>query len=124
MRASIVLGVVVLVACLDSADPIIGPVDAERVFISVPCQVVAVSSRCEATATAFDENGREIVKAFQWSVGNPERARIENKPGFDSTVVIVTGLSAGNTTLRVEVRTQPEVFDVDPLSVVPDNNPF
>lgn len=78
---------------------------------------------CEVEATAWDDNSREVLVAFQWSTANPAVATVSPKPGFDTIVAQVTGVSVDTTSLTVSVGGQPELMVVDTLSVVPSNNP-
>ncbi|MGH7543664.1 MAG: hypothetical protein ACREK7_06960 [Gemmatimonadota bacterium] len=82
---------------------------------------VAVGQDCELTAAAFDDNGQEVRTGFAWSTGDPSIARVAPKLGFDTTVARITGVEVGETTIRVELGADPDVFAVRGLMVIPPN---
>lgn len=119
--------VVLLPACRD-LPAVFDPPDAVRVEITAgDCGAasprVIVGRDCELTATAFDDNGREVRTGFAWSTGDPSIATVAPKPGFDTTVAEITGVDVGSTTIRVELGADPGVFATRGLSVLPSNNP-
>lgn len=78
---------------------------------------------CEVEATAWDDNSREVLVAFQWSTANPAVATVSPKPGFDTIVARVTGVTVDTTSLMVSVGGQPELMVVDTLIVIRSNAP-
>lgn len=76
---------------------------------------------CEVEATAWDDNSREVLVAFQWSTANPTVATVSPKPGFDTIVARVTGVTVDTTSLTVSVGGQPELMVVDTLIVIASN---
>ena len=85
--------------------------------------VVIVGRDCELTATAVDDQGREVRTGFAWTTGDPSIATVAPKPGFDTTVAEITGVQIGLTTIRVEVGAHPDVFVVHDLTVIRSSNP-
>ena len=76
---------------------------------------------CEVEATAWDDNSREVQVAFQWSTANSAVATVSPKPGFDTIVARVTGVTVDTTSLIVSVGGQPELMVVDTLIVIRSN---
>lgn len=129
MRRIPILGLLVLVlpACTD-LPTVFDPLPVIRVEItggdcgSASPRVIE-GRDCELFAAGFDANGDEVRTAYDWSTGNTAIATVAPKPGFDSTVAVITGLQVGATTIRVEVAGDSDVFDVAGLNVIPSNNP-
>lgn len=82
---------------------------------------VIMGRDCELIATGFDDNGQEVRAGFTWSTGNPSIATVAPKPGFDTTVAQITGVEVGETTIRVELGADPDVFAVRDLTVILPN---
>jgi hypothetical protein len=122
---TLVLPVLFLPACNDLPTAF-DPLPAVRVEITAgDCGTasprVAVGQDCELTAAGFDDNGREVRAGFTWSTGNPSIATVSPKPGFDTTVARITGVQVGETTIRVELGAEPDVFAVRDLIVILPN---
>ena len=119
--------VLLLPACTD-LPTVFDPLDAVRVEITAgDCGATAprvIKARdCELEAQAFDDNSREVRAGFAWSTGDPSIATVAPKPGFDTTIAQITGVEIGETTIRVELASDPDVFAVRDLTVIPSNNP-
>jgi hypothetical protein len=82
-----------------------------------------VARKCEVEATAWNANNQEAVVSFSWSTRNPAIATVSPKPGFDTMIAQVSGMSEGTTTLRVQVNGQPELVMERTLTVIKSNNP-
>lgn len=79
--------------------------------------------RCQIEAEARDANNRVVVAGFSWSTGDPAIATVSPKPGFDTMIAEVSGVTVGITTLRVEISGQPELAAERSLTVLDSNNP-
>lgn len=117
--------VMLLPACSDLPS-VFEPLPAVRVEITAGnCGAasprVAVGRDCELMAKAFDDNGQEVRTGFVWSTGDPSIATVAPKPGFDTTVARITGVEVGETTIRVELGTESDVFAVRDLIVILPN---
>lgn len=79
--------------------------------------------KCEIEAEARDANNQVVVVGFTWTTGDPTIATVSLKPGFDSVVAVVSGVTVGKTTVRVEVSGRPELSSERDLFVLNSNNP-
>ncbi len=78
---------------------------------------------CQVEAEARDANNQVVVAGFSWSTGNQAIATVSPKPGFDTMIAEVSGVSQGSTTLRVEIAGRPELALEANLAVLDSNNP-
>lgn len=78
---------------------------------------------CAVEAEARDANNQVVVAGFSWSTGDQAIATVSPKPGFDTMIADVSGVSAGITTLRVEISGRPELAAEAALTVLDSNNP-